>query len=510
MPRVPYCYPPTGTNPVADAIRQRRGERGLTPLDGMLLNSLPIAEGWNKLLGGVRTGTSLPDDVREIMILRVAARNRAAFEWMHHEPLARQAGVTDEQIRRIGTVTSIASQAALTASGSGQLSPLQAAAISYADAMTATVAVPDAIFNTLKHELGKTVEHTSPASASREDQANQKMVEATGTVAAYNMVSRFLVALDIDDRANETIPLPGEADSSSTAAAAAASSVYPIAQRDSTLGSRGLVQVRDGLTLATRVHFHSMQAPWIVLVNSLMTNLTMWDRVVPSLSQSFNVLCYDQRGHGASAVPLQPCTVEALADDVADVLSALGVEKCRAVVGVSQGGATALAFALRHPERVERVVANDTQAVSPEANFKAWEDRIALARSSGMTALARATLERWYGSGKAGDDETKRIVSDLIATTDVGGFEQGARALQKYDLIADGLLQVLAEKPTLLVAGECDGALPKTLEALAADVQQQRGTADVAFKAVPNAAHLPMMDNPQAWLDVVVPFLQQK
>lgn len=68
MPRVPYCYPAAGSSPIADAIRARRGERGLTPLDGMLLNSPAIAEGWNKLLGGVRTGTSLQDDLREIMV----------------------------------------------------------------------------------------------------------------------------------------------------------------------------------------------------------------------------------------------------------------------------------------------------------------------------------------------------------------------------------------------------------------------------------------------------------
>lgn len=68
MPRVPYVYPAPGTSPIADAIRQRRGERGLTPLDGMLLNAPSIAEGWNKLLGGIRTGSTLQDDLREIMV----------------------------------------------------------------------------------------------------------------------------------------------------------------------------------------------------------------------------------------------------------------------------------------------------------------------------------------------------------------------------------------------------------------------------------------------------------
>jgi hypothetical protein len=69
MPRIPYRYPPAGADPIADAIRERRGPaRGLTPLDGMLLNAPAIANGWNNLLGAVRTKNSLPDDVREIMV----------------------------------------------------------------------------------------------------------------------------------------------------------------------------------------------------------------------------------------------------------------------------------------------------------------------------------------------------------------------------------------------------------------------------------------------------------
>ncbi len=69
MPRIPYRYPAAGTDPIADAIRERRGPvRGLTPLDGMLLNASPIASGWNSLLGAVRTKSSLPDDIREIMV----------------------------------------------------------------------------------------------------------------------------------------------------------------------------------------------------------------------------------------------------------------------------------------------------------------------------------------------------------------------------------------------------------------------------------------------------------
>lgn len=395
-----------------------------------------------------------------LQILRVAARNRAAFEWVHHEPVARKAGVTTDQLTRIGDCK--ASLSSLRSPGTGQLSPLQAAAVSYADAMICHVKVPDETFLELKTQLQQ---------AGGEEQGqglDQKMVEATGVVAAYNMVSRFLVALDIDDRANQPVPVPGLPADESTPS-------YPSSSSSSS--SHGLVQVSGGETIATKVHFHSMQAPWLILVNSLMTNLSMWNHVVSDLSSAgYNVITYDQRGHGASSIPKEPCSVEQLADDVADVMTGLGLEKVHAVIGVSQGGATTLAFAIRHGHRTSKIIANDTQATSPAANFQAWEDRIALAHKEGMGPLAKATIDRWYSTPGVGSDEVKAQAKALIEGTDVKGFEQGARALQKYDLIEAGLLEKLSEKDTLLIAGEADGALPKGLEGLAAKVKEQGGS----------------------------------
>ncbi len=64
---VPGRYPPVGTSPIADAIRERRGARGLTALDGTLLHVPPVAQGWNSLLGAIRTRGRLSGDVRELM-----------------------------------------------------------------------------------------------------------------------------------------------------------------------------------------------------------------------------------------------------------------------------------------------------------------------------------------------------------------------------------------------------------------------------------------------------------
>ena len=61
-------YPPPGTDTHADAIRERRGARGITPLDANLLHVPPVAGGFNALLGAVRTKGKLPADLREAMV----------------------------------------------------------------------------------------------------------------------------------------------------------------------------------------------------------------------------------------------------------------------------------------------------------------------------------------------------------------------------------------------------------------------------------------------------------
>jgi 4-carboxymuconolactone decarboxylase len=173
MPRLPYAADDSET---ADRMRARRGGR-LTPLDRLLLHSPPVADGWNRLLGAIRTESTLPDDIRELVILRVAVINGAEYEWVAHEPLARRGGLGDEHL------------AVLRDGGDPcVLSPAQRAAVAYADAMTRDVEVPDALFNALSEHFDR-----------------RQIVELTATVGAYNLVSRFLVAMQITpaDRSSE-------------------------------------------------------------------------------------------------------------------------------------------------------------------------------------------------------------------------------------------------------------------------------------------------------------------
>jgi len=160
---------PTGE--VADLLRARRGG-DLTPLDLALLHSAPLAEGWNVLLGAVRSRFELAAALRELAICRIAVLNDADYEWRAHAPLLVAAGFPEAQLDSLrGTDVP-----------SG-LPAQQRTVLAYTDAMTRSLRVPDDLFEEVRTALGE-----------------RGAVELTATIAAYNMVSRFLVALEIGER----------------------------------------------------------------------------------------------------------------------------------------------------------------------------------------------------------------------------------------------------------------------------------------------------------------------
>ncbi|CEQ38582.1 SPOSA6832_00026, partial [Sporobolomyces salmonicolor] len=494
MPRIPYQNPAQGTSAIGDAIRQRRGARGLTPLDQSLLNAPEIAA--SLLMDGTRSSgrfaprtacpttsgsswcvASLPSRRCTIANPRFSSRSFASLlatplrlsGSVNHAHVGTDAGLTPQQL----TVIRDLYTPMPTPASPAPLSAYQAAALRFADASTYNVTVPQSRIDDLKQHL----------------KDDQQLLEATAVVATYNMVSRLLVTLDVGDMGTVSVPLP------------------------ETEQAEHEVEVEEGVRLFVKVAKRDGSSPWLVFVNSLMTNQTMWDGVLPRLSKKYNLLTFDQRGHGkasSSSVPPQPCTLEILANDVATILSKLSIPTpIHAIIGVSQGGATALAFAQHHSPLFARLIACDTQATSPAANSKAWDERIALARSrSSMVPLADVTVPRWFPSGAASElnkgGRREFFIHDMVASTPIEGFAAGAAALQGYD-VAPGLADKLKGKEVLLVAGERDGALPGVLRGLKENLEQDG--VDCRFEVVPGCGHLPMVDGAEAWLDIVEEFL---
>ena len=169
--RLPAIAP--GTRPELAEIEARiRAERGrISPLYQVLLNSPAVAHGWEQMLSAVRNRSSLSARLKELIILRVAVINRAPYEFEAHAPLALAAGVSQATLAAI--------QQAVIPQDAG-LSTTERDVLALADAMTRDIAVSDAIYQAVSAQF-----------------SDQNMLDIVATIAAYNMVSRLLEALQI-------------------------------------------------------------------------------------------------------------------------------------------------------------------------------------------------------------------------------------------------------------------------------------------------------------------------
>jgi alkylhydroperoxidase family enzyme len=171
MARLPFIdanTPGVDTELVA-AVQARRGGT-LLNLDRQLLHSAPIARGWNAYLGAIRTGGQLDGGLRELVILLVAVLNRAPYEFVQHAPVALAEGVPQAKVDAVASWQS-----------SALFDARERDVLTYAQAMTRDVQVLPGVFE-----------------AARRHFSDRELVELTATVAAYNMVSRFLEALQIE------------------------------------------------------------------------------------------------------------------------------------------------------------------------------------------------------------------------------------------------------------------------------------------------------------------------
>ena len=168
MARLPYAD--LNTPERAPLVQRITAERGsVLHLYQMLLHSPPLAEGWLAFLTAVRQRLDLPGDLRELVIMRVAHLNGAPYEAAQHVPFALQEGVTQQQLDGLADW-----------GNSCSYTPRQRAVLALCDAITRDIHFDPALLEAVKKELGE-----------------RQAVELVATVAAYNMVSRFLEALGI-------------------------------------------------------------------------------------------------------------------------------------------------------------------------------------------------------------------------------------------------------------------------------------------------------------------------
>ena len=163
-----------GPKELVDAIRSRRANGKLLNLDRVLLYSPNFAKGWNGMFAAIRGQLALPAILRELPIMAIGVLNKADYEWAQHESEFLKAGGTKEQLAALKNIPAAMKNEKL-------FDEAERATLALTDEMTRYVKVSEATMKRIRKVL-----------------PDDQVVELIGTIAGYNMVSRFVVATGVE------------------------------------------------------------------------------------------------------------------------------------------------------------------------------------------------------------------------------------------------------------------------------------------------------------------------
>jgi pimeloyl-ACP methyl ester carboxylesterase len=241
----------------------------------------------------------------------------------------------------------------------------------------------------------------------------------------------------------------------------------------------------------------------LVLLHAFPLSSAMWLDQREGLAEVCRVVTPDQRGFGGSDLGDDPPSLDACADDLAELLDRLGLDRV-VLGGLSMGGYVAMAFLRRHASRVEAVVLADTKASADPEPARANRERIAKAvLEEGSSVLVDDVLPALLG--------TTTTATRPMVTGRVRGLVQAAPppavawAQRAMAARADSF-DVLRtfDRPALVVVGEEDALSPVAdAEAMAAALP------DARLRVLPEAGHLTAVETPEAFTAEVAGFLAE-
>lgn len=255
----------------------------------------------------------------------------------------------------------------------------------------------------------------------------------------------------------------------------------------------------------TRLHYlKSGRGPVVVLSHALGCDLGMWDEVADLLQPHYTVLRHDQRGHGRSASPPGPWTIEDMADDAAALIRDV-VQGPVHFAGLSMGGMVAQALAVRHPALLKSIVIANSAGYYDEAARTLWQARVQTVRSQGMAAIAEGALQRWFTPAFRTDPvrgtARVQVMRTALEQSDPPAYAASCEAVAGIDFRASN---PQIDCPALVIAGSRDEATPPAMsEALAAAIPGAR------LQHI-DAAHLSAVEQPAVFAALLDDFWQRR
>ena len=228
--------------------------------------------------------------------------------------------------------------------------------------------------------------------------------------------------------------------------------------------------------------------PVLVFINSLGTDFRIWRDVIVQFAGDAAIVAYDKRGHGLSDTGTTPYAMEDHVADLAGLLDHLNVRNA-VICGVSVGAMIAQGLALSRPDLVRALVL--CGAVSKAGEAAVWNGRIDTVNEQGIAGLADATMERWFTAAfRSPDNAAFSGYLNMLLRSPVEGYTATCAALRDADYTDRvGTISV----PTLCMVGEYDGSTPPLAVKRLADL-----IPGARFETIPDAGHLPMIEQPQA------------
>jgi 3-oxoadipate enol-lactonase len=239
--------------------------------------------------------------------------------------------------------------------------------------------------------------------------------------------------------------------------------------------------------------------PVVLFLHGLGGSRTAWEPQLEQLSDGFRCIAWDLPGYGESE-PLVPLTFPGIADAAVELLDRLGVERAH-VVGLSFGGQQALHLALRHPDRVDRLVLADTSACfgADGTDPEAWKRLRLDPLDAGVTPaeMAPAVIDAITGPEFTGRERERTIAA--FARIPADGLRAAVECLPTHDVV-DRLTEIAS--PALVIVGELDDETPPIYAELLAD---RIPVAEMVV--VPGVAHLTPAEAPDEFTRLVRDFL---
>lgn len=239
----------------------------------------------------------------------------------------------------------------------------------------------------------------------------------------------------------------------------------------------------------------------VVLLHGFCGSSMYWQKVIPQLARNYRIIAPDLRGHGDSSVPAGTYSMVDIADDISGLLHKLQIAKA-ALMGHSLGGYATLAFAEKHPDRLEAFGLVHSTALPDDAKGKEGRDKsIESIQQSGIEPFLLQLVPKLFApSNLTKMREAVGIAESIGLQTDPSGAISTLKGMRdrpdRNDVLA------ASQVPVLLVAGTDDQVIPpgKTFSQQAPHIQIQE---------LEQVGHMSMLEAPDQLTDVLRRFLQQ-